>query len=274
MPHLELERLAALDEDAPSSDELTHLAACVECRQEREAFARLAALSFAERGVAGPAARTVAPLTDWASLSQQLRAEGLLTRPSATLVDAERVDAEQVVDAAPRVVRATAPIGPAPRPFVSDRVGLARRGPSLRAIARLAAAVLLLVSGVAIGRVSAGAPLTGTLPRTDAAMLGESADASYRSTAEASLALEQAQRDYQRASYWLASHDTTVNAQAVYRARLAALDQMVTASRAGLYEAPQDPMLNQYYLAAYTAREATLRQLGAALPVDRVMERF
>jgi hypothetical protein len=33
-------------------------------------------------------------------------------------------------------------------------------------------------------------------------------------------------------------------------------------------------VLNQYYLAAYTAREATLRQLGASLSVDRVMERF
>ncbi len=73
---------------------------------------------------------------------------------------------------------------------------------------------------------------------------------------------------------WLANDDTTVNAQAVYRARLAALDQMMTASRAGLYEAPQDPVLNQYDLAVDMAREATLRQLGAALPVDRVMERF
>jgi hypothetical protein len=49
---------------------------------------------------------------------------------------------------------------------------------------------------------------------------------------------------------------------------------MLTASRAGLFEAPQDPVLNQYYLAAYTAREATLRQLGESLPVDRVMESF
>ena len=91
---------------------------------------------------------------------------------------------------------------------------------------------------------------------------------------DATAALERAQQAYQRASLWLAANDTTVNAQAVYRARLAALDQMMSASRAGLYEAPQDPVLNQYYLAAYTAREATLRQLGASLSVDRVMERF
>ena len=39
-------------------------------------------------------------------------------------------------------------------------------------------------------------------------------------------------------------------------------------------EAPQDPMLNHYFLAAYTAREATLQQLGGSLPVDTTIESY
>jgi predicted ArsR family transcriptional regulator len=64
----------------------------------------------------------------------------------------------------------------------------------------------------------------------------------------------------------------TKNAENV--ARLAALDQMMAASRAALREAPQDPVLNHYYLSAYSAREATLQALSGALPVDKVIERY
>ena len=46
------------------------------------------------------------------------------------------------------------------------------------------------------------------------------------------------------------------------------------ASRAALRDAPQDPVLNQYYLAAYTAREATLQQLMGTLPVNKTIERY
>jgi hypothetical protein len=123
--------------------------------------------------------------------------------------------------------------------------------------------------GVSGGRWSAAPEATGP----GAVPLVADAPA-FGSLREASAVLEQAQRDYERASLWIAAHDTTVNAEVAYRARLAALEQMLSASRAGLFEAPEDPVLNQYYLAAYTAREATLRQLGASLPVDRVMERF
>jgi phosphopantetheinyl transferase len=55
---------------------------------------------------------------------------------------------------------------------------------------------------------------------------------------------------------------------------LAALDDMMAASRAALREAPQDPLLNHYFLSAWAAREATLQQLGAALPVDKLVERY
>ena len=44
--------------------------------------------------------------------------------------------------------------------------------------------------------------------------------------------------------------------------------------RDAMREAPQDPVINQYYLATVGAREATLRQLGTALPASAQMNRF
>ncbi len=232
MPHLELERLAALDHDAPSPEELAHLATCLACRREQEAFAQLADLAGSQ--ATAPARLDVPRLTEWESLATALRAEGLMAAP------------------APQAMRrAGAPWW-----------------------ARSAAAAALLVCGAAVGRMSAGVSLGPSEPVPLSSTATVSAEREFASVAEASAVLDRAQRDYERASFWLASNDTTVNAQSLIRARLAALEQMLTASRDGLYEAPQDPVLNQYYLSAYTAREATLRQLGAALPVDRVMESF
>ncbi len=262
MPHLDPERLAALDHEAPSPEELAHLTACAHCARERIAFARLAACALSHRETT----EDRAGLTEWGALSAQLRADGLITRSSD--VD----DATALVDASPVVIpltRETTPRGPAPRIAARNTNGV--RG-SWRGLMRLAAAVALMTTGVAVGRASTGSNMLPS--RTTLGVRPVSSDQAFGSVAEASRVLERAQRDYQRASLWLSSHDTTVNAQAVYRARLSALEQMMTASRAGLYEAPQDPLLNQYYLAAYTAREATLRQLGASLPVDRVLESF
>ena len=47
MQHLEAERLAALDHDAPTFDELAHLAACSACRTERDAYAALVQMAQA-----------------------------------------------------------------------------------------------------------------------------------------------------------------------------------------------------------------------------------
>ena len=263
MPHLDPERLAALDHEGPSPEELAHLATCAACAQERLAFDRLA--TFA-RSHGETAADGAPPLTAWSTLSAQLRADGLITRLGDTQELAAMVFAP-VVDAP--LTNVKTPIGPPLRMAARDTLR-ARR--SWSGVARIAAAVAFMTTGVAVGRASTGKDIIPL--RTPLAAQPVSTDAAFGSVAEASSVLDRARRDYQRASLWLSSHDTTVNAQAVYRARLSALDQMMTASRAGLYEAPQDPVLNQYYLAAYTAREATLRQLGASLPVDRVMESF
>jgi hypothetical protein len=45
--------------------------------------------------------------------------------------------------------------------------------------------------------------------------------------------------------------------------------------RGALKEAPQDPVINQYYLQTVGAREATLRQLGTTLrPAGVSLNRF
>ena len=54
--------------------------------------------------------------------------------------------------------------------------------------------------------------------------------------------------------------------ETTYRTRLQALDQMAAITRAALYQAPQDPMLNQAYLATQSARASTLRQINQTMP--------
>ncbi|HYW32984.1 MAG TPA: hypothetical protein VE869_15900, partial [Gemmatimonas sp.] len=154
---------------------------------------------------------------------------------------------------------------------------------------RAAAAMLLVIGGAMAGRVSAGG---SAIPATMVGGAGAASDASNRSMGvalqgtsfgggeafssveEATDALSEAQRVYERASLWLASNDTTTRSSDVYRARLAALDQMMAASRSALRDAPQDPVLNHYFLSAYTAREATLQQMTSALPVDKTIESY
>ena len=90
----------------------------------------------------------------------------------------------------------------------------------------------------------------------------------FRSVEDAMAVLTRAQRDYQRAATFLAEHDTTalVGGSDALRARLAALDEVIPRVQKALYDAPQDPVLSQYYQASYEARETTLRQLGRSLP--------
>ena len=217
MQHLDPERLAAFDHDAPSAGELAHLASCASCRGERDAFSALATI---------PMRVAVPRLTEWGALAIALRADGLLTSPLAATATTKTSSRDVA------------------RPWL-----------------RVAAALALLVGGAVAGRASVGAVSTN---------VGET----FVSVGQANDVLNTAQRSYENASLWLAANDTTVRSSDVYRARLAALDQMMTASRAALRDAPQDPVLNHYYLAAYTAREATLQQLGGTLPVDKTIEGY
>jgi hypothetical protein len=147
-----------------------------------------------------------------------------------------------------------------------------------------AAAVLLLIGGIAIGRTTIGLPTnsgqvaSSTQPNLPASTASNTtvpattASASFASVDDASATLDRALGDYQRASAFLAangSEATTMDSSRIYSARLAALDKVGNAMESALATAPHDPVINQYYLATMGARVATQqlvnRPVGLAL---------
>jgi hypothetical protein len=131
-----------------------------------------------------------------------------------------------------------------------------------------AAAVVLLVGGMAIGRSSLPAPVAQTSSDTQLVSNADSA-ITFRSTAEAFAVLDRAERDYRAAAMYLAGQDTVgrvADDPATYRARLAVLDEVTGVALDAVHQAPQDPIMNRIYLSALGARDATLRQLEEKLP--------
>ena len=245
MSHLSAERLAALASEQPTSAESAHLAGCRFCTAERDshtAIRRLAAAEIAREGV---------PLTEWSTIAATLRAEGMI-------VEAER-----------------------------PRVGFAATRWALRA----AAALLLVTGGMVLGRVSSGeSPVPGfafgeadlvevdPVDPIDLKLVSGGTDSvGFGSPDEALAVLQRAEQDYARAAAFLIGPDPSARDAGtadMIRTRLAALDAVAAATRAALYEAPHDQVINRYYLSALGAREATLRQLGTALPAGYELNRY
>lgn len=238
MSHLPSDRLSELGDSLPTAEERAHLDACALCAREWGAYRSLASLAASSRE--GDSARhgvTALPLTRWEALAPVLRAEGLI---------------------APRAVS---------------------RG--WRASTGVAAALLLFVTGAAVGRTLAngrptpvavgegGMPLSAN-PVSDTLLR-------FGTREEALAVLDRSSRDFQQASAYLGEREAQleeVDSSSVYRTRLAALDDVMKATRAAMYEAPHDPVINRYYLATLGAREATLRQLNTALPVGTQLSRY
>jgi len=196
----------------------------------------------------------VVPLTEWGPLAERLRAEGLIRDTAAS------------------------------RGFVT------------RHWMKAAAALLLVSGGVAAGRMTAGAPVTpvaavetsspGQQPAAETyssvrpdpgASLASTPAQEFRTPEDAWEVLNRAGEEYQRASAYLSASSTEIplpQSPSAYRTRLAALDNVMSDMRDALKEAPQDPVINQYYLATVGAREATLRQLGTTLPAGAKLNRF
>jgi hypothetical protein len=251
--HLPIDRLAAIADEIPTPAEATHLAACWECRAEVAAYRRLARML-------AMAPLPMEPLTAWSLLAPQLRAEGLIAEAAHGAAAAE-----------PSVARDA---GAAALP----RMKADARKPKLQLWAlRIAAGFALLFAGAWAGRMRAGVP-PGVDKQEFTAALPVAENARYANPSEALRALTVAQEQYQAAAAFLAAQDTTSRFvgmnQERYRARLEALDEIAATTRAALYRAPQDPMLNQYYLTTLGAREATLREIGATMPDTRRMERY
>jgi hypothetical protein len=150
---------------------------------------------------------------------------------------------------------------------------------------RAAAALVLLIGGIAIGRTTIALPSSGQTPENGgkaiasapqtAAPAVTTTGASFASVDDASATLERALTDYQRASAFLAANSsgpTTADSSRIYSARLAALDKVGNAMESALRTAPHDPVINQYYLATMGARVAT--QQMVARPVGLALKGF
>lgn len=269
MQHLPIERMAELVDGGASPEEREHLTACAGCSRELEAYRRVTAMASDERRRIAP------PLTDWDSLSERLRAEGLVASGGERSVSERSLSGRSV----------------------SGRTAAGRRmwQGGIDLLRRAAVVVVFLGGGAVLGRMSAGMPITeavaigpesvrlvgsgaGVLTGEEGAPTqpASSAAVGFRTTEEALRALEVAQRQYEVAASWLASHDTSSSefAPAQYRTRLAALDRTAETMQQAMREAPSDPYINQYYLATLSAREQTLRRLGTTLPVGSRLGRF
>jgi hypothetical protein len=204
--------------------------------------------------------RVVAPLTEWRTLSLQLRDEGLLHSPSASS------SARQTTD------RTADGFGSMPP---------RRRTSPLRWGARMVASVALLGGGVLIGRGwSIGNQI---VPVIQEAIQTDSVPArgeSFNSVHQAKRVLMRAQDDYQRAAAYLAASSPLEDSADLapgavppaqlmipsLRDRLAALDAVTAAAHKAVREAPQDPLVNLYYMSTMNARAATLHRLDRSLP--------
>ena len=128
---------------------------------------------------------------------------------------------------------------------------------------RSAAAVLLLVGGIAIGRATIALP---SAVQSTASKSTPTANANFASMDDASAALNRAVDEYQRASEFLAVNNASTGSRdslTMYTKRVAALDKIENATVSALQTAPHDPVINQYYLATMGARVATQQQLVA-----------
>ena len=205
--------------------------------------------------------RIVAPLTEWRSLALQLRDEGLLRAPGD-----------------PRGARTDAP----PQPRVTPRERIGWIAPAARWTMRIAASAALVAVGIIAGR---GMTVGNDIAHTIQMAIADSSDVShvrvggapYGSAEEARTALVKSESEYQRAAAYLAATDTAARTAAspqVLQDRLAALDEVTVTALKALRDAPDDPLLNQYYLSAVSAREATIQRLSHSLPADARVVRF
>jgi hypothetical protein len=205
--------------------------------------------------------RIVAPLTEWRTLALQLRDEGLLRAPGD-----------------PRGARTDAP----PQPRVTPRERIGWIAPAARWTMRIAASAALVAVGIIAGR---GMTVGNDIAHTIQMAIADSSDVShvrvggapYGSAEEARTALVKSESEYQRAAAYLAATDTAARTAAspqVLQDRLAALDEVTVTALKALRDAPDDPLLNQYYLSAVSAREATIQRLSHSLPADARVVRF
>jgi hypothetical protein len=185
--------------------------------------------------------RELAPLNDWNAIAARLREEGIIRERG--------------------------------RPIVAKRGGWMMRAAAVAMIAAGAAAAGRYTAPRQAEQEPIAAAPSEAVPSQEASNAPTApATTEFRSADEAWAVLNRAGAEYQKASAYLAANNSveTVRADSapVYQTRLAALDQVMQATHSALSQAPNDPVINQYYLATMGAREATRQQLNAVRTVS------
>jgi hypothetical protein len=264
MPHLTLEELARLVDEAPLEAEQAHLRDCLVCRRELEGL-REQTFTLAALDAPHPAPAA------WHRLEAALRAEGLMRgaipvvaplpwwqRPgmlrlaaalalfalgggtgAALWSRASTAGGSGTVQGTPLVVH------PSPQ----------RGAPMLASAseAPLAAPAAAQAQPVAEG---SGARLVSTGGRPAASPPSAAVRRAQRDLAEAEVAYLAALQRYAAVADPASGNDP--------QTRLDALERMITTTRAALERAPADPLINGYHLAAVRERDALQRQLATA----------
>lgn len=165
--------------------------------------------------------------------------------------------------------------------LVADGVIDNGRGLQLRARSvrrpwlQAAAAVLLIAGGMMAGRYTAGASVIPVAASNHTAT-GLDTTGRFKSVADAQQVQAQSQALYETATAYLAQNDTSshVDSPSSIRTRLAAIEQTQDVMGEALKKAPYDAVINGYYLSTLGQREATLRQLNAAMPASMRMTSY
>lgn len=191
--------------------------------------------------------RDVAPLNDWNTIAARLREEGIIRERG--------------------------------RPFVAARGNWWMRAAAVAMIALASAAIGRYTAPRPADQASVALAAPETTPAEQASNSSTGAGASeFRSADEAWKVLNRAGAEYQKASAYLAANNSvqTIRADSapVYKSRLAALDEVMQATHSALSQAPNDPVINQYYLATMGAREATRQKLKAVQTVGAKLKGF
>jgi hypothetical protein len=230
MSHLPIERLAALADESPSAEEMTHLASCAECARERATFKSLANLATTE------STRIGTPLTTWESIRPALVADGVIDEGRGLLFRSRQVRRPWMQAAAAVLLIAAG------------------------AMAGRYSANGTLFAGSKPAQIGTTAPVAA-IPAADSTPR-------FTSVEDALEARERYQAWYQSAAAYIAERDTAQSTIAQKRVRLAALDRANQVFSAAMNEAPDDPVITGAYLTTAGQREATLRQLNTVAPAS------
>lgn len=235
MSHLPSERLAAFVDEAPTAEELAHLAACAECTRERAMYTSLAELASAD------SARIGTPLTQWETLRPALIADGVIDRGRGLELRARRVS----------------------RPWMQAAA-------AMLLVAGGAMAGRYSANGSVFANGSTPVPAAQPAPAHTTASATADSSPTFASIDEARAARDRYQMLYQSATSYIAQRqDTaTTTSTAAKRVRLAALDRASQVFGAAMSEAPNDPVITGAYLTTAGQREATLRQLNTIAPAS------